>query len=216
MNTISITPTPPKVVYPDSDGQPLAENTLQFRWIVTIQGGLDAQYAADPNVFVAGDLLWYPVEGEPTIRQAPDTLVVFGRPKGYRGSYKQWEEDNIPPQVVWEVLSPGNRPMPMLKKFEFYQKHGVEEYYVYDPDNAELFGWLRKGDKLLEIPQIQGWVSPLLKVKLELVEGELVITGPDGKKFLTYVELAQERQKALNAVDNLRAQLRAAGIEPKE
>ena len=35
-------------------------------------------------------------------------MVVFGRPKGRRGSYRQWEEDNIPPQVVFEILSPGN------------------------------------------------------------------------------------------------------------
>ena len=60
-------------------------------------------------MFVAGDLLWYPVEGKPSIRTAPDVMVVFGRPKGDRGSYKQWEEDGIAPQVVFEVLSPGNR-----------------------------------------------------------------------------------------------------------
>ena len=27
--------------YPDSDGQPMSDNTVQFRWIVTIEGGLD-------------------------------------------------------------------------------------------------------------------------------------------------------------------------------
>ena len=58
--------------------------------------------------FVAGDLLWYAQQGDPTERLAPDAMVVFGRPKGDRGSYKQWEEDGIAPQVVWEVLSPGN------------------------------------------------------------------------------------------------------------
>ena len=36
-------------------------------------------------------------------------MVVFGRPKGYRGSYRQWEEGGIAPQVVFEILSPGNR-----------------------------------------------------------------------------------------------------------
>src|SRR6266705_5152300 len=51
--------------YPQSDGQPIADNTKQFRWIVTIQGGLDALLRADPQVFLAGDLLWYPVEGHP-------------------------------------------------------------------------------------------------------------------------------------------------------
>src|SRR3712207_8484741 len=45
----------PETVYPDSDGQPMADNTRQFRWIVTIQGGLDALFRDDPNVFVAGE-----------------------------------------------------------------------------------------------------------------------------------------------------------------
>ena len=60
-------PPRPKIAYPDSDGQPMADNTLQFRWIVTIEGGLDALFINEPNVFVAGDLLWYPVEGRPDI-----------------------------------------------------------------------------------------------------------------------------------------------------
>ena len=127
---------PPKIMYPDSDGQPMAENTLQYEWIVTLKGGFEDVFRDDPDVFVAGDLLWYPVEGNNTLRQAPDTLVAFGRPKGYRGSYRQWVEGGIPPQVAWEVLSPGNRPGEMQKKFTFYEKYGVEEYYVYDPDRG--------------------------------------------------------------------------------
>src|SRR6266481_6137492 len=117
----------PKINYPESDGQPMADNTKLFRWIVTIEGGLDALFIDDPNVFVAGDLLWYPAEGKPGIRAAPDAMVVFGRPKGDRGSYKQWEEDNIAPQVVFEILSPGNRAGEMERKFQFYERHGVEE-----------------------------------------------------------------------------------------
>ncbi|HNI71034.1 MAG TPA: Uma2 family endonuclease, partial [Marmoricola sp.] len=87
----------------------MAENTVQFRWIVLIKEGIDGLFRDDPNVFVAGDLFWYPVEGDPHTRTAPDTLVVFGRPRGDRRSYLQWEEDGIPPHVVFEVLSPGNR-----------------------------------------------------------------------------------------------------------
>ena len=94
------TKTSPEIIYPDSDGQPMSDNTKQFELIVTIQGGIDALYKDNENVFVAGDLLWYPVEGDNKTRQAPDTMVVFGRPKGYRGSYQQWLEDNIAPQVV--------------------------------------------------------------------------------------------------------------------
>ena len=30
--------------------------------------------------------------------------MVFGRPKGDRGSYKYWEEDDVPITVAFEVL----------------------------------------------------------------------------------------------------------------
>src|SRR3974377_2154310 len=105
MSVIARPPSRNPIEYPESDGAPIAENTKQFRWIATMEGGIEAVFRDDPNVFVAGDLLWYPVEGKPSIRVAPDVLVVFGRPKGDRGSYLQWLEDNIAPQVTFEVLS---------------------------------------------------------------------------------------------------------------
>ena len=132
----SIAPAP--IHYPDSDGLPMSDNTLQFRWIVTIQGGLDELFRDRQDVFVAGDLLWYPVEGHPEIRQAPDAMVVLGRPKGDRGSYRQWEEGGVAPQAVFEVLSPGNRAGEIDRKFQFYERYGVEEYYIYDPDRVRL------------------------------------------------------------------------------
>jgi hypothetical protein len=63
-------------------------------------GGLDAVFSGDPNVFVAGNLLWYPVEDEPTNRAAPDAMVIFGRPKGDRGSFRKkyppWPDSRAP------------------------------------------------------------------------------------------------------------------------
>ncbi len=204
------------VIYPDSDGQPMADNTEQFRWIVTIQGGFDALYKDRPDVFVAGDLLWYPVEGDNTIRIAPDVMVVFGRPKGQRGSYQQWREDNIAPQVVFEVVSPGNRFGEMLKKFRFYERYGVEEYYLYDPEKGELTGWVRTGENLNEIESIRGWVSPLLGVRFELVDGELQLYRPDGERFLSYVELDRQREVAEQRAERLAERLRAMGIDPEQ
>src|SRR5436305_7914457 len=157
-----------EVIYPDSDGKPMADNTLQFEWITTIKGGLDALFRDDPNVFVAGDLLWYPVEGDNKTRTAPDATVVFGRPKGYRGSYMQWREEGIAPQVVFEILSPGNRIQEMLRKFRFYEHYGVEEYYIYDPDDVELTGWRRVGEGLEEIPEPNGWRSPRPGIQFDL------------------------------------------------
>jgi Uma2 family endonuclease len=214
---------PPKVIYPDSDGEPMSDNTKQFRWIVIIKENLELLFAEQDDVFVAGDLLWYPVEGSNTIRQAPDAMVVFGRPKGDRGSYKQWEEGNIAPQVVFEVLSPGNRLGKMAKKLKFYDRYGVEEYYVYDPDDVELIGWLRNGDKLEIIDEMAGWVSPRLAIRFELTPETLEIYRPDGKRFVSYVEIAQQaelaEQRAAQAEQQaakLAERLREMGIDPNQ
>jgi len=75
-----------EIIYPDRDGEPIADNSKQFRWIVTVKENLEILFANNPEVFVAGDLLWYPVQENNKIRQAPDAMVVLGRPKGDRGS----------------------------------------------------------------------------------------------------------------------------------
>jgi Uma2 family endonuclease len=110
--------------------------------MVKIVGELRELFAGQ-DVFVAGSLFWYPVEGNPGIVQAPDVMVVFGRPPGYRSSYKQWEEGGIPPQVVFEVLSPCNTRDEMAAKLRFYQQYGVEEYYLIDPHKNTAMGWVR-------------------------------------------------------------------------
>src|SRR6478672_4072265 len=192
---MNLIPTKKPIEYPEDDGNPMAENTLQFEWIVTIKGNLDALFAKDPDIFVAGDLLWYPVEGHPEIRQAPDALVVFGRPKIHRGSYMQWLEDGIAPQVVFEVLSPGNRPSEMTRKFEFYERHGVEEYYLYDPDRNDLTGWLRQEGRLRAILEMNGWTSPRLGIRFDIADA-LTIHYPDGKPFLTFAELFERLDRS--------------------
>jgi len=123
-------------------------------------------------------------------------MVVFGRPKGYRGSYQQWNEDNIGPQVVFEIWSPGNRPAPMIQKFKFYERYGVEEYYLYDPQTLELTGWQRQEEQLEAIEQIDGWISPRLGVRFQLSETGLEMFGPSGEAFMSFVELAQVRRQA--------------------
>ncbi|WP_017318159.1 Uma2 family endonuclease [Mastigocladopsis repens] len=202
--------TPSEVIYPESDGKPMADNTKQFRWIIVIQQNLDWLYADDPNVFVAGDLLWYPLKGRNNIVTAPDVMVAFGRPKGDRGSYKQWEEDNIPPQVVFEILSPSNSSTEMEKKLLFYDRYGVQEYYIYDPDKNTLKGWLRTEDGLDAIREIANWVSPRLSIRFDMSDEELQIYRPDGSKFFSYAEvnaqLEQEKQRAEQAQQELEAE----------
>jgi Uma2 family endonuclease len=210
-------------LYPDSDGRPIGEDTLHFDWIVRIEQWLESLFYKDPNVFVAGDLLWYPVEGDPTIRTGPDAMVAFGRPKGDRGSYKQWEEGNIAPQVVFEVLPTVDRFYETLRKFQFYERYGVDEFYIYKPDTGHLEGWRRVANHFEEVPEIAGFVSPRLGIRFEPGEGRdnLKIVRPDGKPFLTYSEAINElralerlqRDKGPR-VERYASKLRELGIEP--
>ncbi len=229
MSTLASALPKPTIVYPESDGLPMADNTKQFRWIVTIQGGLEAVFRDVPDVFVAGNLLWYPEEGNTTICIAPDIFTVFGRPKGDRGSYLQWLEDNIAPQVIFEVVSPGNRAAGLIAKFKFYEHYGVEEYYLYDPASGDLNGWILVNGEFQEILPIHGWISPRMKVRFEHVKGELRLFGPDDKRIATYVELVeqreqerqekekerQEKEKERQRAERLAAQLKALGVEPE-
>ena len=203
-----------QLLYPDSDGRPIADNTLQFQWIVTIEGCLEGMFLHDDNVFVAGDLLWYAVEGEPRVRTAPDVMIAFGRPKGYRGSYKQWVERGIAPQVVFEILSPSTRKGEMAKKFKFYERHGVEEYDLYDPDNIWLKGFRRINGKLQAIELMDGWISPRLGIRFDLSGSELIIWQPNGERFLTNLEQGHLREKETQRAERLAARLRELGIDP--
>ncbi|MBW4659062.1 MAG: Uma2 family endonuclease [Drouetiella hepatica Uher 2000/2452] len=209
------------VFYPDSDGQPMADNTEQFRWIVVIQQNLEWIFT-DSTVFVAGDLLWYPVQGNREICTAPDVLIAFDRPKGKRGSYKQWEENNIAPQVVFEILSPSNTKAEMNRKLLFYHTYGVEEYYLYDPETNALSGWLRSDGFLDVIEPIAHWVSPRLGVRFDC-ETSFKLYRPDGKPFLSYSEIAQQvahleeqLEQERQRTERLAEYLRSQGIDPDQ
>ncbi|KAM3099345.1 Uma2 family endonuclease [Phormidesmis sp. 146-35] len=176
--------TPTSIVYPDSDGLPISDNTRQLEYIVYIKKGIDWLFSDNPQVFVGSDLLWYPQEGNNKLRQAPDVMVVFGRPKGDWGSYQQWKEDNLPPQVAFEIISPSNTIPEMTCKFQLYDRYGIEEYYIYDPDRLSLGGFVRQEGRLEAIEPIEGWVSPRLKIRFTLgQDGSLELYRPDGRPF---------------------------------
>lgn len=226
------------IIYPDSDGEPMADNDLQFEWITTLKWNLDDMFRENPNVYVAGDMLWYPVERHPEIRMAPDAFVVFGRPKGYRGSYKQFRENGIAPQVVFEVISPGNRPGEMERKREFYERYGVQEYYVLDPDSGTLEIYLRSEEGILEEEALSlVFTSPLLGVRCDRSGPIPVFYRADGERFRTFMEVMEAERETRTALqteeeranaeaaraeaaneraERLAARLRELGIDPNE
>jgi len=228
---MSVIDTVSEITYPDSDGNPMSDNTKQADAMVFLKTNLDALFEDDDDVFVAMDLLWYPVEGHPEIRVGPDVMLAFGRPKGYRGSYRQWVEGGVAPQVVIEILSPGNRFSEMQRKLEFYDRHGVEEYCLYDPDDFAFSVWHRAeaGQPLRLIHPTESWTSPRMGVRFEASgEGELRVFGPDGAEFQSPLEIRRnlavvegmrdraegERDSALRRSARLAAMLRDLGVDP--
>ncbi len=183
------------IFYPFSDGEPMGDNTLQIKWILSLYSGFEGLFRHNEHVFVAANLFWYPVEGDPTTVKAPDGMIAFGRPKGDRLSYKQWEENDIPPQVVFEIQSKSNTPADLAKTHAFYEEFEVEEYYNYDPLTNFLQIWLRDENRLRPVQTVNGFVSPRLKVKFEASRTQpMRLIGPDGQPFQTYLELLEQSE----------------------
>jgi Uma2 family endonuclease len=196
---------------------------VQYRWFTRIKDGLEARFKADWQVFVASDLFWYPIKGLAQVNQAPDVMVAIGRPKGDRGSYKQWEEDGVTPQVVFEIWSPSNTKEDITEKFAFYDYFGVEEYYTYDPDANVMAGWRRQEERLEQITDMNEWESPRLNVTFRRFEGEWNLYHPNGSPFQDYIDLHTAKEDAMRIAEVERAakeaawaKLRELGIDPEK
>jgi Uma2 family endonuclease len=202
----------------------MAENTLQYDWIVAIHGNLEFLFRDDPTVFVAADNLIYPVQGNPRVCTAPDVYLAFGRPKGHRGSYKVWEEGGVFPQVIFEVWSPFNRQGRMEEKRRFYEQFGADEYYIVYPDFPMFVeGWQRVGGKLERIADeaMADFTSPRLGFRFVAAKGQLTVYGPDGRELKRPDEIARDRDEAERKLAaeqgraaKLAAKLRELGIDP--
>lgn len=198
---------PGRIVYPDSDGKRMAENTLQYEWIVAIHAGLEFLFRNQADVFVAADNLIYPVQGNPRVCVAPDVYVAFGRPKGHRGSYKVWEEDGIFPQVAIEVWSPGNTLTEMIDKRTFFDRYGAEEFHLIDPENGQAEVWVRQGGRLAPVEEVGAFVSPRLGIRYEPAGDAISLVGPDGKRFLNALELGEARDLLSRQVEEERGRV---------
>ena len=204
------------MVYPESDGEPMAEGDTQGDAIRLLVAGYRFLYRDQPDVHVSGDLFWYPVEGNPRVVIAPDVMVIDGCPRDIKlRTYLPWEHAGNPPRLAVEVLSPTNTVTQMLDKLAFYDRHRVSEYIFVDPFDHQVRAWLREGDAL--VPQLvpERWTSATTSVTLGFEDGEFVVTGPDGRRWLVpEEELARAETEAARAeAEAARAEAEAARAE---
>ena len=68
----------------------------------------------------------------------PDIVVILNSNKGILNRKGYFH--GVPDLLV-EILSPGNRDYDLIKKKELYQKFGVSEYWIIDPDTKLAMGF---------------------------------------------------------------------------
>ena len=190
------TPVPltEEVDYPSYDGIPFADNTDQAEWIVFAFNALRAFFWIRNGVFVATNLLLYYREGDNKTRITPDVMVAVGRPKGYRGSYKIWEEGHHPPDWVLEVASGESVEVDVEEKPGTYAGIGVREYWQYDPSggllNPRLQGRRLSGLEYTDLPQDRvagaevAIYSEVLGLRLEFDGERLRFWDPVDQRYL--------------------------------
>ena len=176
--------------------RPPPDDMLRWEWRTKLVGELRELFA-DQRVFVATDLFWYPRADDSAVRERPDVLVAFDRPTDFRDAYRQWDEEGVPPHVVFELRAARDTRAAMAAKQAFYDRHGVEEYYLLDPGNGSGIGWVRGDGRFELVYPLGGYVSPRLAVRFEEGGGELKLFTPDGREFRTREERVGEMQEEL-------------------
>jgi Uma2 family endonuclease len=223
------------IIYPSSDGQPVAETYAHlYALLVTLE--VLTQYLQGQQAIVLGNQYLYYAQGLPRLRVAPDVMVVFNVAPGARDNYKIWEEGQIP-TVIFEMTSEATRHRDEGFKKDLYEQLAVEEYWLFDPKGEWIAEQLR-GFRLQEgvyEPITDGRSIPL-GLRLQ-VDGALIafFREDTGEKLLIPRELAaaldqeaiarqqaeqraeQERQRADQAeqeIERLKARLRELGADP--
>lgn len=124
------------IVYPDSDGEPMAENDHQLTAMIETITTLRAWFADREDVYPGGDMLIYYEMNDNETRVAPDVFVVFGvESRHKRDSWIVWREGKAP-DIVMELASGSTWRRDMREKRDIYAEMGVVEYWRFDPTSS--------------------------------------------------------------------------------
>ena len=138
------------VVYPCSDGQPMAETEVHGACMVYVAQALRRLFETRgrADVYVGSNNFLYYERGNPRAVVSPDVYVVVGARAGLRDTYLLWNEPKGP-DFVLEVTSASTRRDDERRKRDVYAALGVSEYFLYDP-RAEYLAPALQGFRLRE------------------------------------------------------------------
>ncbi|MBV8233327.1 MAG: Uma2 family endonuclease, partial [Planctomycetaceae bacterium] len=130
-----------QIDYPTSDGRPMGETETHINDLMDLLQTLRAHFAADPMVYVGGNMLLFYERGNRRKHISPDVFFVRGvekRADTPRDYYLLWDEGKGP-DVVIELTSRSTRSEDQKKKKALYRDVvRVAEYFLFDPKEDYL------------------------------------------------------------------------------
>lgn len=188
-----------EVVYPSSDGAPLAETSVHIDAIINAVVVL-RQYLEGQQAIVLADQFLYYAQGYPKLRVAPDIMVIRDVAPGPRDNYKIWEEGAVP-SVVFEITSEGTQHYDLEHKKNLYEQLEVKEYWLFDP-KSEWIPHKLKGFRLIEgmYLSITNGRSEPLQLRLEVEDALIAFYRENtGEKLYAPDDLVQALQNEVQA-----------------
>ncbi|MDE0017674.1 MAG: Uma2 family endonuclease [Candidatus Poribacteria bacterium] len=123
----------PTLVYPESDGEPMAESGRHVKTLLDMIDAIDLHFRDVPDVHVCGNMFLYYEEGNPRKVISPDVFMVRGVSKKDLRTYKTWEQQPYL-DFVLELASPSTYMKDFNEKKAIYEQIlRVQEYCIYDP-----------------------------------------------------------------------------------
>ncbi len=185
-----------EVFYPSEIKDEMGETAIHFLLISELFHLLRTFFANRNDVAVAANLMVYYDEGNPKKWLAPDVFVCFGVENKLRRTFKSWEE-NVFPQIVFEVASDGTFENDLGGKRLEYARLGAEEYYLLDPERAylpsPLMAFRRESGRFVSVNVENSRVfSPLLNLEIVDTGKSFRVFNPQTQEFLQAILTGEE------------------------
>ena len=181
----------------------MGETDYQHIQISILEQMLRLFLANKKDVYLASDLIVYYEEGNVNRRFAPDLMICFGVENKKRRTYKLWEEKQVP-QVIIEVVSKETWQKDVTTKRRLYERLGVAEYYIIDPEYkylpSPLFAYrLEFGELVRQAISDKRIFSNLLDLELVDTGLDFRLFNPETQEFLPTSEDLQTKVAQLEA-----------------
>lgn len=210
----------------DLMGESAAQSGLTFYLLQVLEWLYHAE-----GWFVVNNINIYRYKQRDDYPLAPDIavfkgIVVPNRNSRTMRSWRLYEPGRPPPQVVFEICSDSTWKDDVQLKPAAYAARGVEEYYVYDPNDPPYFPrsrgrlrgwWLVEGALVEQARDVSGRIwSEALDSYLVPDSGFLRLYDRDGQRRLTEGEAERAAKEAERAAKEVAwAKLRELGVDPE-